>query len=150
MSSKENADYLMQAAMNSGIRNHKELANFMGQMQVESWNFDSMNEKLGYSGLHLLKKFKGRNGLSTPEQANDIAACGPKAVAEAIYGGDWGKDHLGNTQEGDAWRYHGRGYVQLTGRDSYQTVGNALGLDLINHPELAADRNIAAQIAIHY
>src|ERR1700722_18014116 len=103
MSSENNADYLMQAAMNAGIRDPKELANFMGQMQVESGDFASLNENLNYSGERLLKVFPGRNGLDSIEQADRITAGGPKAVANAIYGGDWGATNLGNTEPGDAW-----------------------------------------------
>ena len=48
-----------------------------------------------------------------------------------------GRKDLGNTQKGDGVRYKGRGAIQLTGRSNYLTCGVALGLDLINHPELA-------------
>jgi predicted chitinase len=111
-----------------------------------------MNENLHYSGQRLLEVFPGRNGLHTIEQANAIAAGGQEAVAEAIYGGDWGKNprHLGNTEPGDGWKFHGRGYVQLTGRANYERIGKEIGLDLVNHPELAANREIAAKIAVHY
>jgi predicted chitinase len=152
MSSKENADYLMRIAMNKGINDSKQLSNFMGQMQIESEGYASMNENLHYSGQRLLEVFPGRNGLHTIEQANAIAAGGQEAVAEAIYGGDWGKNprHLGNTEPGDGWKFHGRGYVQLTGRANYERIGKEIGLDLVNHPELAANREIAAKIAVHY
>lgn len=150
MSSKENGDYLMQMAIKAGIRDPKELANFMAQMQVESGRFVSMDENLNYSGHRLLEMFPGRNGLKTIEQANAIAAGGKEGIADAIYGGEWGEKKLGNTEKGDGFRFHGRGYVQLTGRTNYETTGKALGLDLVNHPELAADRTIAARIAIHY
>lgn len=33
--------------------------------------------------------------------------------------------------------YIGRGYVQLTWKENYRKFGNALGIDLINHPDLA-------------
>jgi putative chitinase len=150
MSSIKNADYLMQTAQKAGITDIKELANFMGQMQVESSGFTSMNENLHYSAARLLAVFPGRNGMQTTEQAKAIVAQGPEGIANAIYGGPWGTRYLGNTQEGDGWRYHGRGYVQLTGRDNYAAAGQALGLNLIHHPELAADREVAARIAVHY
>ncbi len=150
MSSKDNADYLLKQAQDHGITNAPELANFMGQMQVESGGFSRMNENLNYSGQRLLEVFPGRNGMNTLEQANAVAAGGSEAIANKIYGGTWGKLNLGNTEPGDGDKYHGRGYVQLTGRDNYESVGREMGLDLVNHPELAAERETAAKIALHY
>ena len=150
MSSKDNADYLIQQAHDHGISDNRELANFMGQMQVESGGFSRMNENLNYSGHRLVEVFPGRNGMRTLEQANAVASGGPEAVANEIYGGTWGKLNLGNTEPGDGWKYHGRGYVQLTGRDNYERVGREMGLDLVHHPELAQDRETAAKIALHY
>jgi len=150
MSSRENADYLLERAREHGITNTEELANFMGQMQVESGSFSSMDENLNYSGHRLLEIFPGRNGIDTIEQANTIAAGGPDAVANHIYGGTWGKLNLGNTGPDDGATFHGRGYIQLTGRDNYERIGSEMGLDLLNHPELAADRETAAKIALHY
>jgi putative chitinase len=53
---------------------------------------------------------------------------------------------LGNTQPGDGVKFHGRGFVQLTGRANYDKAGRKLGVDLVGNPELAKDQNIAAQI----
>src|SRR5687767_11845116 len=58
-----------------------------------------------------------------------------------------GRANLGNTQPGDGKRYKGRGPIQLTGRANYTKFGQLLGLDLVNHPEIAATKEVGFRIA---
>lgn len=150
MSNENNAEYLLLKAYQAGIREPRELAVFMGQMEIECGGFNRMHENLNYSAEGLMKNFKGRNGMDTDAEAAAIARGGPESVANAIYGGSWGARKLGNTQEGDGWTFHGRGYVQLTGRSNYEAAGRDLNLDLTGNPDLAANREVAAKIAVHY
>lgn len=53
---------------------------------------------------------------------------------------------LGNTVAGDGVKYAGRGLVQITGRSNYIKAGAKLGVDLVNDPELALNKDIAALI----
>ncbi|MEO8890991.1 MAG: glycoside hydrolase family 19 protein [Coleofasciculaceae cyanobacterium] len=62
---------------------------------------------------------------------------------------EWRSD-LGNDQAGDGARYHGRGYIQITGRANYREYGQKLSVDLEGNPDLALDPIIAAQILANY
>lgn len=52
---------------------------------------------------------------------------------------------LGNDQKGDGLKYKGEGPIQITGKYNYTKVGEALGLDLLNHPELMKDLIISSR-----
>jgi predicted chitinase len=67
-----------------------------------------------------------------------------------VYGGEFGRDSLGNTQPGDGFRYRGRGLFQLTGRANYRQYGGLLRIDLENNPDAADDPQTAARIAVVY
>jgi len=57
---------------------------------------------------------------------------------------------LGNVFPGDGARYHGRGFIQLTGRNNYYHFGALTGGDLMAHPELALNPIMAARILAVY
>lgn len=59
-----------------------------------------------------------------------------------------GRRSLGNTQPGDGVRFHGRGFVQLTGRRNYTDWANRIGEDLVGNPDLALDPAIATRILV--
>lgn len=78
-------------------------------------------------------------------------SAGFKTLTEYASGADYeGRKDLGNTQKGDGIRYKGRGIFQLTGRGNYRQIGANLGLDLENHPELAATIEVSVRTALEF
>jgi putative chitinase len=61
-----------------------------------------------------------------------------------------GRTDLGNTQPGDGPRYKGRGAIQVTGRYNYTQMSKDLGVDFVDHPELAATPQYAFKTALWY
>lgn len=55
---------------------------------------------------------------------------------------------LGNTEPGDGYRFRGRGYVQITGRRNYKSLGAALHMadQLVQEPEKALEPKVAYSI----
>jgi predicted chitinase/GNAT superfamily N-acetyltransferase len=113
---------LVQQARAAGIRG-QELAHFIAQMAHETGNWRSMEEQ-------------------PPRGAKN-----PQRYFARKYDG---RKILGNRQAGDGYRFRGRGYVQLTGRYNYTRAAQALGLDLVNNPDLASDPDVAARVAVWF
>jgi peptidoglycan hydrolase-like protein with peptidoglycan-binding domain len=72
---------------------------------------------------------------------------GGKAYFKRMYEG---RKDLGNVRPGDGARYHGRGYIQLTGRANYRTYGKQLGFPLEKQPDLALRPDVAAKVLAAY
>lgn len=58
-----------------------------------------------------------------------------------------GRKDLGNTSPGDGVRYKGRGLIQITGKSNYVLVSLALGLPLLEKPELLEEDGPACRSA---
>ncbi|MGA7437269.1 MAG: XVIPCD domain-containing protein [Luteibacter sp.] len=145
MTTQREADFLA-AAYASGITSPRELANLMAQVSQESGGLTHVEEGFRYSGgLQTVPVRAARNSPEGPAAHRDAMNGNPEPLAELMYGG-----RMGNDQPGDGYKYRGRGYIQLTGHDNYRAVGNALGMDLVNHPELAATPEGATLTALKF
>lgn len=97
---------------------------FLGQIHVESMAFSAVKESLNYALTSEFIQKCIRNGRITLADAQRFARTADhpadqSALANILYGGQWGREKLGNTHIGDGWRFRGRGLKQLTGRDNY-------------------------------
>ena len=129
-------------------RNEKRAACFLATCAVES-KFTKLVENMNYSAKRLSevwpKRFKGEDG-----KPNNLAlkiANNPEAIANSVYANRMGN---GPAETDDGWRFRGRGYIHLTGKDNYKRYGEYLGLDLEGNPDLAEKEDIAAEIAAEF
>ena len=117
-------------------------AAFIGQCAHESGNFKTLQENLNYSA-------KGLNATWPSRFASEEAAQpfhrNPEKIANKVYSG-----RMGNTDEGDGWKYRGRGLIQLTGKDNYRLASDALGVDFVANPDLVLSKEYAALTAAWY
>lgn len=106
---------------------------FIGQCAHESNNFKTLEENLNYSAEGLMRTWSSR--FPTLDVAEQYAR-NPEKIANKVYGG---RAELGNIEEGDGWKFHGRGIIQLTGRSNYTVCGQALVRPFANTPELVLE-----------
>jgi len=120
--------------INSPVR----MSAFIAQVGHESGQMTRMVENLNYSADQLQAVWPNRFDAALAAQV----ARKPEQIANIAYGG-----RMGNKLPGDGWKYRGRGLIQLTGANNYRGAGVALGLDLVNHPELVEQPETAALVA---
>jgi putative chitinase len=118
---------------------------FLAQLGHESAGLTRTTESLYYTRPETLMAVWPRRFAIAQAAAPYLR--NPRLLAEKVYGG---RADLGNTQPGDGARYIGRGFLQITGRANYRTLGDQLGLDLEAQPELAADPAVAIRAACAY
>jgi putative chitinase len=112
---------------------------FLAQVLHETGGLRAIVENLNYSAPRLLEVWPAR----FPSLAEAVPfAHNSRALANKTYGG-----RMGNVGANDGWRYIGRGLLQLTGRDNYQRVGSALGLDFLGYPTSVLDPENSLRVA---
>ncbi|MCI5047651.1 MAG: peptidoglycan-binding protein [Aquisalinus sp.] len=132
-------DTLKRYEINTPLR----IAHFLGQGLIETGFLRYAEENLNYSARGLRATFPSR---VTEEEAQRLAR-NPEAIANHVYA----RESLGNTSPGDGWKYRGRGFFQLTGKDNYRRYGEIAGIDLVNNPDiLSKDLKVSVQVAAAY
>lgn len=126
------------------------LRNQLAYVLATAWHetggkMNPVTESLSYSVSGLMNTFS-RTRISKADceryGRKDGKAANQVAIANCVYGGEWGKKNLGNIKQGDGWLYRGRGYVQITGRANYEKFGIA------SNPDEALISKVSARILV--
>ena len=117
-----------------GITTPLRWAHFLSQIAVESCELKCTEENLNYSAAGLLKVFPK---YFSATQAGECAKQ-PKKIANVVYANRMGN---GNAASGEGYKYRGRTFIQLTGKDNYkeyQTHRHERGLadSCVENPDL--------------
>jgi len=108
------------------------LAHFLAQCGHESGGFRVTQENLNYSAKGLagiFKKYFPTEAAATPYARQ------PQKIANKVYANRMAN---GSEASGDGYKFRGRGYIQLTGRDNYTQFGKAIGEDIASNPDVVS------------
>jgi putative chitinase len=115
------------------------LAHFFAQLHHES-NLKPISENLNYSAQGLANTFPGRYSVNpkakvkVPNPLANRLARNPQAIANNVYANRMGN---GTEASGDGWRFRGRGYIQLTGKNNYLRFSKDTRLpEIMSNPDL--------------
>lgn len=110
-----------------------ELAHFLAQCGHESGNFKAVSENLNYSADGLKKIFP----KYFPGNLNESYARKPEAIASRVYASRMGN---GNEATKEGFKFRGRGYIQLTGKENYASFDKFVEDDILANPDLVATK----------
>jgi len=124
-----------------GVNTSLRLAHFLAQCGHESGGFRLTQENLNYSAKGLMGIFK----KYFPTQAlADAYARKPEKIANRVYGGRMGN---GLEASGEGYKFRGRGYIQLTGKQNYTAFDLAVEDDILANPDLVSSKHALASAA---
>ena len=126
--------FMLQIVSKYNIDEPLRLAHFLAQLAHESGNFTAVVENLNYSSDGLLKTFpKYFKDRATADQY----ARNPQKIGSRVYANRMGN---GDEASGDGFKFRGRGYLQLTGKNNYKAFSAFIGQDCVADPTLVANR----------
>ena len=108
------------------------LAHFLAQCGHESGGFRATQENLNYSAKGLMGIFK--KYFPSEALANSYARQ-PAKIAGKVYANRMGN---GSEASGEGYKFRGRGYIQLTGKENYTAFGKSIGEDILSNPDKVA------------
>jgi putative chitinase len=123
-------DTVQKFELNTPLR----LAHFLAQCGHESAGFKAVSENLNYGAKGLLSIFK--KYFPTEAKAKEYERK-PEKIASLVYGGRMGN---GPEASGEGFKFRGRGYIQLTGKDNYKAFDAVVPEDLLANPDLVATK----------
>ena len=108
------------------------LAHFLAQCGHESGGFRATQENLNYSakGLNgIFKKYFPTEAAATPYARQ------PEKIASKVYANRMGN---GSESSKEGFKFRGRGYIQLTGKENYTSFGKSINEDICSNPDKVA------------
>ena len=131
------------AAKKFNISNPLRLAHFLAQCGHESAGFKAIQENLNYSADGLKKIFP----KYFPGNLAEGYARNPEKIASKVYGSRMGN---GDETTKEGFKFRGRGYIQLTGKDNYTKFAKFIGEDTVGNPDLVATKYPLASAAFFF
>ena len=130
-------------------KSNKWIQSYLANMHRETGGFTVAVENMRYTSASRIREIYGKTikkaGVSAESLVNN-----PERLANVVMDDRINNKGLGNKQDGDGFRFRGRGLFQITGRDAYTKVGNGIGVNLAANPDLMMDPLVMAKAAMWY
>jgi putative chitinase len=125
------------------ITTNLRLSHFLAQCAHESGNFKAVNENLNYSKDGLVKIFP----KYFPGNLAESYARNPEKIASRVYGSRMGN---GDETTKEGFKFRGRGFIQLTGKNNYTNFTKFIGEDCVANPDLVSTKYPLASAAFFF
>lgn len=129
-----------------GITNPEAMVGILATVGKET-KFTSVRENMNYSSITNIRGVFSTKTKNLTDKQLEVYVSNPEKLGNLVYSN---MDGNGDEASGDGYRYRGGGFVQLTMKNGYSSIGSKIGVDLVNNPDAILKPDVSAKAVAQY